>query len=397
MLERWPPGRAAAEVPSSRKGGVVLTLHLPAAQPVPNGHEGEVFACSFTPDGAFALSGGWDGHLRLWEAATGTAVTGLSASTRPVSACAVSPSGRLWLAGLLDGQLTIWDAEGQTLARSFMAHTRPLSAIVFGEDENTLITTSWDRSLVIWDLGQSREARPLHGHDDIVAGCRLTPDGRRLLSWSHDGTLRLWELKPLGCLATLERHADRVTAAAVSPDGMFAASGSRDGVLKLWDLARTREVGTLETGSEVRGCFFLLDGASLVTVDVLGRLALYGVPELNLTSALATRLAVQCADLDAAGTRIALGCADGRVYFVNVEGLDEAPLLVTPTQTTRRTATALQRLFGRSSLRLAYTCTCPICRHSFEVDRAVPGQPTPCPRCRRALRLSSTLRVLTES
>jgi WD40 repeat protein len=371
----------------------VPTLRLPDAQPVPNAHVGEVFSCAFTPDGACALSAGWDGHLRLWDAITGTPVTGFQTGTKPVSACAVAPSGRFLLSGNLDGQLSIWDAEGHTLARTFLAHTRPVSAIVYGPDENLLVTASWDRTLVLWDLEGQREARPLNGHADIVAGCRFTPDGKRLLSWSHDGTLRLWTLRPLKAEGILTGHADRVTAAAISPDGQWAASGSRDGDVKLWDLVRLREAKSLSTATEIRACFFLLDGASLVTVDHHGRLALHSVPDLNLTAGLATRLGVQCADLDAAGSRIVLGCSDGRVYFVSVDGFDEGPLVVTATQTSRRTATRLQRLFGRSTVTQSYTCTCPVCRYSFAVAQAPSGDGAPCPRCRRRLRFSSILRV----
>jgi WD40 repeat protein len=371
-------------------------LRLPAAQPAPNGHAGEAFSCAFTPDGAFALSGGYDGHLRLWEAATGAAVTGLPASRKAVSACAVAPSGRSWLSGSLDGELSIWDAEGQTLARKFLAHTRPVSAIVFTNDDDTLVTASWDRTLVVWDLKRERDCRALNGHTDIVAGCLPTPDGRQLLSWSHDGTLRVWDLHSLQCVGTLTGHGDRVTAAAVSPDGLMAVSGSRDGVLKVWDLGRMRELQSLETATEVRGCFFLLDGASVLTADAHGRLGLYAVPELSLTAALATRLAVQGAALDAAGSRVALACGDGRVYFVSVDGFDEAPLLVTATQTTRRTASPLQRLLGRSTVRHAYRCTCPACRHSFELAKAAAGDAPPCPRCGRSLRLSTAMRFAPE-
>jgi WD40 repeat protein len=370
----------------------VPTLRLPAASPVPNGHNGEVFACSFTPDGASALSGGWDGHLRLWQADTGAAVTGVATGGKAVSACAVAPSGKFWLAGSLDGQLSIWDAQGQSLARRFLAHTRPISAILFSEDDQTLVTTSWDRRVMVWDLSRDRDAKPLLGHTDGVSGCRFTPDGKQLLSWGHDGTLRLWGLKPLGPLATLTGHADRVTAAAISPDGRFAASGSRDGVLKLWDLEARKEVQSAAAGAEVRACFFLLDGATLVAADMHGRLAMYGVPDLKFRDGVATSLAIQCADIDAAGSRIAVGCGDGRVVFVQVEGFDEAPLLVTATETTRRTATTLQRLLGRSTVQLAYSCVCPVCRHSFEVARAASDNAAPCPGCQRKLRVASVLR-----
>ncbi len=369
------------------------TLRLPAARPSTGGHSGEVFTCVFTPDGSHVLSGGWDGQLRLWDADNGTCVTGFRAGDKAVSACAVSPSGSSWLSGTLNGQLAVWDARTQTHVRTFLAHTRPISAIRFGSDENALVTASWDGNLTVWDLKQERDGRLLHGHSDIVAGCLLTPDGRRLLSWSHDATLRLWELKPLGPGACLAGHEDRVTAAAVSPDGRWVASGSRDGRVKLWDLDTAQEAHALKTATEVRGLFFLPDGETLVMIDGYGRVALHSLPELEPTAAVATRLAVLSADLDATGTRLALGCGDGQVHVVAIEGCEQAPLLITPTQTSRRTATRLQRLLGRSTVQQTYTLTCPACRHSFEVPRFEPGGASACPLCRRRLRMSRAVRV----
>jgi WD40 repeat protein len=319
-------------------------------------------------------------------------VTGFAAASRPLSACAVSANGKYWLAGSLDGQLSIWDAPAQKLVKTFLAHTRPISTILF-TDEQTLLTASWDCTLALWNLEREREFRPLTGHRDIVAGCRLAPDGRRLLSWSYDRTLRLWDLAPSGTSFSLQGHADRVTAAAVSPDGRWAASGSRDGTVILWELENGAAGASVRRPAEIRACLFLPDGETLVTVDLNGLVALHGLPDLTELSVLATRLAVQCADLDAAGTLVALGCGDGLVHFVDIEGADDSALVVTPTPTTRRTATTLQRWLGRSTVREAYCCTCPVCRQSFELPRCPPGHQAPCPHCRRSLRLSGVLRT----
>ena len=43
----------------------MATLRLLASNPNAEGHKGEAFACAYTPDGAYVLSGGWDGHLRV--------------------------------------------------------------------------------------------------------------------------------------------------------------------------------------------------------------------------------------------------------------------------------------------------------------------------------------------
>ncbi len=372
------------------------TLRLLKSGSGSGGHDGDVFACSYTPDGQFVLSAGWDGYLRLWEAERGAPVSELRAGSKPLSACAVAPDGKRWLSGSMDGLLARWDAATQHQVSMFLAHTRPISCITFAADGDQMATASWDRRVHLWKTGQERDSRHLEGHTDIVAGCRFTPNGQTLVSWSYDGTVRLWEAARCRQVGELQGHADRITTGAVCPDGRWIASGARDRVLKLWDLAAGQEVCSVELDAEVRSCFFLLNLESLVSVDGNGRLLLHSLPDLEVRSELATRLSVQSADLAPSGSQLALGCADGRVYFVAVDGFDSTSLLVTPTQTSRRTANVLQRLFGTSRLHHTYRFTCPACRYTFELAHTAPGQPAPCPSCHRNLRIGSHMKIAKE-
>jgi WD40 repeat protein len=371
------------------------TLQLLPVNPGTENHGGEVYGCAYSPDGAFVLSAGWDGHLRLWETASGNHVSALCAGSKPLSACQISADGKQWLAGSLDGMLTFWDPMSRRPLSTFLAHTRPLSAIQLLPD-GRLLTASWDRSVVVWKLGRERESRSLIGHEDIVAGCRCAADGRTLLSWSHDCTLRTWDLEYTQLRLTFTGHRDRVTAGAISPDGRWAASGSRDGVLKLWDFQTGEEISTTAVEGEVRGCFFLLDGESIVVVDQHGRVTWRTAPTLEERAQLISRLPVQCSELAPAGNQLVLGCDDGRPRFVTIAGMDDNPLVVTPTQSKRRTRTMMDRLFGRSRLTDAYSCTCPACGCSFDLEKAGTGQDACCPHCRRRLRLGALLRVAVD-
>jgi WD40 repeat protein len=370
---------------------VVATLRL-VPPPQTDKHEGEVFSCTFTPDSGFVLSAGWDGHLRLWEASTGTHLTALLAGPKPLSACAVTPDGSKWVAGSLEGLLSFWDAHSHALLTQFAGHTRPVSSICFAADHGLMATASWDRSVCLGKLGRERDVRSLFGHADVVAGCQFLPDGTALLSWSHDATLRLWDVASGHEAAVLKGHEDRVTAAAVSPDGRWAASGSRAGELLLWDLAQCRRVGDVKLAAGVCGCIFLLDGASLLTVDTEGRVILFTLPGLEPQSQLSTRLPMQCGALSAGGTQLALGGSDGQVRFVAVEGLGDRPLLVTATQSTREVASGWQRLLGRRRVASVFTCTCPSCRRPIELLETLPIEPIPCPHCRQALRYNKRTR-----
>jgi WD40 repeat protein len=350
------------------------------------GHNGDVFACAYTPDSALLLSAGWDGCLRLWDAAQGAPVSEIRAGSKPLSACAVAPDGRRWYSGSMEGLLSSWDPQSQRQGMVFLAHTRPISAIVFSPDGNWLATASWDRQVTLWNPKREREGRSLLGHNDIVAGCRFTPDSKNIISWSYDGTLRLWEVARARQVNEFLGHTDRVTAAAISPDGRWVVSGTRDRVVRLWDVQTGSEVRSLLLTAEVRGCFFLLDAESLVVVDANGRLTLHTLPDLQIASELPTRLPVQCGELAPSGARLALGCGDGRVHFVAVDGLESVPLAVTATKTSRTTASMFQRLFGRSQVTQAYQCTCPACRQSFELP-GVSSQSAACPNCRRHVRV----------
>ncbi|MBI1913840.1 MAG: hypothetical protein HYS12_03740 [Planctomycetes bacterium] len=374
----------------------MATLRL-VPPPRTDKHEGEVFSCTFTPDGGFVLSAGWDGHLRLWEASTGTHLTALRAGPKPLSACAVAPDGRQWVAGSMEGLLTFWDAPTHALLTQYAGHTRPVSSICFAADQGLMATASWDRSVCLSKLGRDRDVRSLFGHLDIVAGCQFLPDGVTLLSWSHDATLRLWNVESGQEAAVLTGHQDRVTAAAVSPEGRWAASGSREGELLLWDLATRSQVGSIQLSAGACGCFFLLDGTSLLTVDAEGSVILFSLPELLPQFQLSVRLPVQCGALSVGGTQLALGSSDGQVRFVAIEGLEDRPLLVTATRSTREMSAGWQRLLGRRRVASVFTCTCPSCRQPIELLETLPTEPVLCPHCRQALRYDKRTRAPQQS
>jgi WD40 repeat protein len=354
-------------------------------------HDGEVYTCAYTPDSSFVLSGGWDGMLRLWDASTGVPVTSVPASPKPLSCCASSPDGLQWLTGSMEGLLTIWDGVSHQILQSFLAHTRPISSICFAPDGQSLATASWDRQVTIRKSGgNERDGRHLSAHLDIVAGCRFTIDGKHLISWSYDGTIKLWERHSLREVATLTAHKDRVTTLALSPDGRYALSGGRDAMVHLWDLEEHTEVATVNLGAEVRACFYLLDGESVVVADAVGRLFLMSSPSFEVQAQIQTPFKVLCGDLAPSGMHIALGGEDGLLHFVALEGFEEASLVITATQNVRQEANILDRFLGKTRYTRTWNFTCPACRQKSEISK-LPADAFPCPRCSRLLRVHANV------
>ena len=357
-------------------------------------HNGEVFACTYSHDGGFVLSAGWDGNLCLWESSSGNHLTHLHVGPKPLSACAFTPDGRRWVAGSMEGVLTFWDAHSHQFLSQTLTHTRPVSCIRFSPDGTWLSSSSWDRQVVLRHPANENENKTLSGHEDIVSGLRFSPDGAQLLTWSCDRTLRLWTIATGKEASAWRGHDDRVTAADLSPDGLMAASGSRSGELIVWDVEARSKLNSMRVSNEVRGCYFLLDGTLMLTLDGKGRLTLYSVPELQVVTRIALPSPAQCGALAPSGEQLAVGGEDGTVRFVAIEGCAERPLVVTATESTRRTASTLQRLFGRSTAQKVYAWVCPACRQAGEFVEKLPGTPSPCPACQRMLRFNRKTLIL---
>jgi WD40 repeat protein len=371
----------------------VASLRLLTTGTTGQGHGGEIFSCAYSADGAFLLTAGWDGCLRLWEGTLGNHVTELQASPKPLSSCTISPDGKLWVSGSMEGLVAIWDAQTHQQQFGFAAHTRPVSCLRYSPDGQQLATASWDRTICLRKAGREREAKTFSGHEDIVAGCRFTPDGRQLVSWSYDSTVRLWDVELGRQLGTLGRHTNRVTAGAVAPDGRWAVSGGLTGRVQLYDLQGGAEVAAIDRPSEVRGCFFLLDGETLATVDAEGWVALFHVPSLELQAELGTGIKTQSAELAPCGTRLALGGEDGYVHLVAVDGLDDVALVAFTVPCARPKQSVLGKLLGTTKMTRAYRYSCPACQRASEVE-TLPNQPIACAHCRRRLRLHLTERQL---
>ena len=77
------------------------------------GHETNVTACTVSPDGAFFVSAGSDGVLKLWDVSTGGELRTLEGHPGPVLFCAAGHDGRVYSAGPsagFDAVVKVWDA-----------------------------------------------------------------------------------------------------------------------------------------------------------------------------------------------------------------------------------------------------------------------------------------------
>ncbi|VFM97774.1 MAG: WD domain-containing protein, G-beta repeat-containing protein [Candidatus Kentron sp. G] len=196
------------------------------------GHTNQVWSVVALPDNARALSGGFDGTLRLWALASGECLKTIDCGTgddNHVFSVAVDPAGTRVLSGHRDG------------------------------------------SIRRWDLGTGEELATLTGHSGIVNSLQIGPDGPSnkpfAVSGSNDKTVRIWGLDAGRCVGALEGHQGQVLSVALSPDGaLIASTGFTDETVRLWDRASGAclEVIGNEDDAAPMSVAFSPDGARLV-------------------------------------------------------------------------------------------------------------------------------------
>ncbi len=200
------------------------------------GHTGPVRTIDFSPDGEFAVSGGYDANLVQWDLASGTLIRRLKGHTGHVFTAAFSSTGTFILSGGEGLELFLWSARTGELVRTLKGNSFNVFSIAFSSDGNLAVSGGIDRLPVLWDLTRGVGIRTYEGHSDSVNAVALSPNGGYTLTGSSDKTVILWDVATGKALQTFEASLGRVMETAFTSDGMRILSWS-DGGFVSWDIA----------------------------------------------------------------------------------------------------------------------------------------------------------------
>jgi len=232
-----------------------------------------VASVCMSSDSRWALAGGLDDTLRLWDVATGQCLRVFEGHSSHVYSVCLSSDSRWALSASSDNTLRLWDVATGKCLRIFEGHADSVNSVCLSSDSRWALSASSDNTLRLWDVTTAQCLCTFEGHSDDVDSVCLSSEKRFALSGSSDQTLRLWDVATGQCLRIFEGHADSVTSVCLSSDNRWALSGSRDETLRLWDVATGR-------------CFRIFQGHTdpvrSVCLSADGRWALSGGEALRL-------------------------------------------------------------------------------------------------------------------
>ena len=188
---------------------LVIGLHLYSDLPLGFHHNlPTILALAFSPDGRWLVSGTTEGEIRMWDVATGEALTVFSELTEPmeqehlrhISALAFSPDRALLAAGT-PSQLHLWHVStGDKIFSVSTVHKRGWGIhhdypkpLVFSPDDTLLVSGHRSGTIQLWDAKTGDRIAALDGHTQQVETLKFSPDGEMLVSTAQDGTIFLWD------------------------------------------------------------------------------------------------------------------------------------------------------------------------------------------------------------
>jgi len=229
------------------------------------GHGGWITSIATSPeDPDILLTGSRDKSVIVWkltreEGNYGYAQRALKGHNHFVSDVVVSSDGQFALSGSWDGTLRLWEiATGKTTKR-FVDHKKDVLSVAFSPDNRQIVSGARDRTIKLWNtLGECKYTIAEDSHSEWVSCVRFSPNitSPIVVSAGWDKLVKVWNLSNCKLRNNLAGHTGYLNTVTVSPDGSLCASGGKDGVAMLWDLTEGKRLYVLDAGAIINCLVF---------------------------------------------------------------------------------------------------------------------------------------------
>lgn len=230
------------------------------------GHGGWITSIATTTENPnLVLSSSRDKSIIVWELTKddidyyGFAKRSLRGHNHFVSDVVISSDGQFALSGSWDGTLRLWEIASGKCTKRFVGHTGDVLSVAFSADNRQIVSGARDRSIKLWNtLGECKYTIQEEGHTEWVSCVRFSPSLQApvIVSAGWDKLVKVWSLSNCRLRTNLLGHTGYLNTVTVSPDGSLCASGGKDGTAILWDLTEGKRLYSLDAGEIIHSLVF---------------------------------------------------------------------------------------------------------------------------------------------
>ena len=235
-----------------------------------------------SPDGQTIYAASNDGAIWAWDVDSGKERLHLSVDDAPID-IVVSPDGARLLIGSAAGTPRLLDARTGATICEFAGHTGPVWELAFSPDAQYVATSSLDKTARLWKTDGCEWVRTFSGHTDGLASVDFSPNGKYLATGSWDRTARLWDVETGQELRQFIGHTCYlVRSVRFSPDGKYLLTGACDKTARLWDVQTGLAVHSFNGhADQIWSLAFSKDGQNILTGSHDGTAWLWDLRKVN--------------------------------------------------------------------------------------------------------------------
>lgn len=340
-------------------------------------HTGVVHDVRFAPDGKTIASAGFDGTVRIWDAASGKVAHVLEGHGDRVSRVSYRHDGKMLASAGYDRTVRLWDpARGKAL-RVLGGHEDSVLGVSFSPDGDTLASGGGDKTVRLWKTESGALTKVFRGHEQTVTDVAFSPGDDVVATSSLDETLRLWPTAG-GAATVLRGHDGGVTALAFDRVGARLISAGFDNTVRLWSRATETSQLIPKMGGRIQRVAFVPGSERIAAARADGDVVLGDPADTSVRTHFTGHTSdVNAIDLDAAGTSAVTASDDGTVRVWDVSTARQrwrgVALLGSPPRSL--THRGWERLDGEPAAKLQAAWAKRIDEHALVASQAVEGGP----------------------
>ncbi|KAJ0179133.1 hypothetical protein K1T71_004845 [Dendrolimus kikuchii] len=214
------------------------------------GHSLDMTCLTYSPDGLYIVTGGFDGKVKVWNTSTGFCVVTFSEHKSTVTSIVYSPNKKFLVSSSLDGTVRCYDL---IRYRNFRTLTSPslvqFSCVALDASSELCAAGGQDVfEIFIWSIKFGKLLDVLGGHEAPVSCVSFSPTlaSSRLASASWDKTVRLWNcIENSSECETIQLASDALQV-AFRPDGEEIAVSTLDGNITFFNPTTCDQTGSIE-------------------------------------------------------------------------------------------------------------------------------------------------------